>query len=198
MKPIRRLMSLVAPLVLALNLTAGIAQSFEFHSEKENTLVLGSQDNINHIKTSVFDFTCEGLSMAGSQGAKTSSTQTIQTGFAECHVIVLFTFKATPYMNECDFDFNANGDVSIKCPAGKRIEFVSAGCNVSFGPQTIKSGAEYVNSGAGIRFVWKAKGVKYHQIGPSCATKEGTDAEFSGSTTLFGTSGGNSTKIWWG
>lgn len=198
MKRNLKALGVVVAAMFAMAAFASAASAAQFHSNSENTTIAGTQNNIHHFKTGTFDVTCETAEFKGTQAAKTAETQTITPTYSKCHVIILFTFSAEVKFNSCDYSFNANGDVTVKCnTAGDKIEVVSAGCTVKIGAQTIKGGAEYVNSGEGIKVVSKAKGIAYSQSGSSCSTKEGTDAEYTGDATVFGTAGGKATKIWW-
>jgi hypothetical protein len=51
-------------------------------------------------------------------------------------------------MNGCDYLFTSNGEMHLKCPAGKKIEMIAPeiGCTISIGEQTL-TGASYKTIG---------------------------------------------------
>lgn len=199
MKRNLKALGLVIAAVLAMSAFASAAQATDFHVSAAPATSKGTQSTTHHFKTGTFDVTCEIAEFEGTQSTKTAATQTMTAKYDKCHVIILFTFAATVNMNGCDYLFNANGDVTLECPAGKVVEITSAGCNVTIGAQKIVGGAEYKNNATKteLTVVAKGKGITYHQIGSSCATKNGNDAEYTGNTLVKATSGGAATNVWW-
>jgi len=130
---------------------------------------------------------CATIVYTGELKTETSSTLTLAPSFSDC---TAFTFVKTSIdTNGCEYVFHAGGEGSmdIVCPAGKSIVVTAFNCEVTIGPQTLKS-VSYANEEAegsrDIKINMNLTGLSYTQHSksfPGCAAN-GTNP-FSNGTT---------------
>jgi hypothetical protein len=90
------------------------------------------------------EFTCDSVSGEATQSAKTSPEITL-TNIEYQHCTG--NGSAAVHMNGCDYLFTSAGQMSIKCPEGKKIEWVAVNCVVTIGTQGPLSGVKFHDAG---------------------------------------------------
>jgi uncharacterized protein YrzB (UPF0473 family) len=205
--------------ILGITLVAGLALSAmaaspgaakQFHSETEPTLLTAEQTESDLLTTNAGEITCTKITYEGTVSAKTTTTATLQPSYSGCHLIFIYTFKATIDTNGCAYVVSIEagenpeneGEVEIECPSGKVIEVTAAlesfeffNCTVTVPPQKGLKKATFTNKGAGkerhLTVSLNLTGIEYVEHGESCAFEEGStkttaNGTYKGSTTIRG------------
>jgi hypothetical protein len=185
------------------------------HSQAETNLVL---------KEGAIETSCTEVGVDGSTSETAPTSITVEptygvttdtTGATKCKIVAGGEFDLQVHTNGCLYVFAAGGETdgstSITCPAGKSIEFTAdilgkwRPC-LDFGAQTPGTPTvDYTNQTevTGGNNVWDmtvkstVKGISYTKTG-LCGSGTFTQAEISGSVTVWGTdTGGNPVNVTW-
>jgi hypothetical protein len=148
------LVSAVAVLTALDALGASGVHAAEFHCSVEPCRVTLKPDGTGKTAHQVFiirnaaesvSFTCASVSGEATMATKTKKELTVtNVEYQGCFTIGT---EARVKMNECDYLFGAEGEFSIKCPAGKKIEWIVLGCTATIGEQGPLPGMKYHDAG---------------------------------------------------
>jgi hypothetical protein len=178
---------------LCLGLGSDAAVAAEFHVESAPATVQGVNLGTPTVTTTGGEVTCESGSYVGTLATKTSTSLTVTPTWTGCHLILFgSTVSLTAKMNGCTFTFYATGKADIKCPAGKNLELVAAGCTIHIGGQTGKSVVSYSNNSSHMVVAFALSGISYTHTGFTCGTGSGTTGTLAGGFT----GGVSGSKIW--
>ncbi|MET0557842.1 MAG: hypothetical protein ABW065_04130 [Solirubrobacterales bacterium] len=154
------LKSLVAAAITVVAVSAGAApdaSAAEFHCSVDPCRVTVKPDGTGKTAHQVFQvwtnaesesfaFTCDSISGDGTLETKTSKE--LELTNVEYHGC-LAELESSVKMNGCTYLLNASGQMSIKCPKGKQIEWAALKCTVTIGEQGSLSTIKYQGVGGG-------------------------------------------------
>lgn len=154
------------------------AQAAEFHCGAEPCRIRLSQDGSQELRVdgegSSVAFLCSKLSGEGTLEGGSSETLTITN--IEYKNCLNAGVPAPVNMNGCDYLIGASGSLSIKCPAGKPIEWHPFGCTSTYWEQEAVAEIKYHTIEENEALTVEFKGAKMtgftHHVG-ECPLKSG-------------------------
>jgi hypothetical protein len=166
------------------------ASAAEFKCDVEPCTITGEKD-LEHLPHLVIGtgltISCEEDVLEGTTATRNFKQLTLKWTWGKCTSSV---GSATVKFNHCDLKVTSetiseHGQIHIECAGEDKIEYVSGGCTVKIGPQTI-TGARYTNKESGgkrhITMTWTSP-LTYTKSGLTCGFISGA-AEFTGAYTL--------------
>jgi hypothetical protein len=192
--------------VMAMAAFASSAYAAEFHSEATHTEIKGEQEETDVFTTNAGTVKCTTATYVGTTSAATTSEITVTPTYSNC---TAFGFVNTPIdTNNCHYTFTSNPTVPpvlhILCPTAP-ITVTAFNCWVTVGSQTVNSGIEYTNKGAGttrdVTVDVNISGLTYTQHSksfPGCTNGTFTNGTYVGKATVKGTNtAGTQVGVWW-
>lgn len=183
-------------------LAAASSSAALFHSEAAPTSVKLTSTGIHTFAWEGGAVNCKAVEFNGSMSSKTVETIDLEAFYyyTTCDLTLteIGTFiNMTISQNGCHFILNANGQVTIKCPTAKGIEFEFGGlCTVKMLPQAATS-ATFVNNEKDVAVSFALKNLSYSTSGVLCEGGSGTNGTYTGNTTAVGrNSGGTQVRFW--
>jgi hypothetical protein len=199
---IRNLKVLGLALVAMMAMTAVAASSasaVEFHSDSANTVITGTQTGNHVFDAAGSTITCKKASFTGTQEGATAAAVKVEATYGEC---TFFGVSTTVLMNNCRYEFKANGEVAVidrvgvdcnTSPITFRASFLGVSCDVKIGEQAnLKSvtygGAKATEANGSITVNPAVTGIAYTAEGSGCSkTGAQTDGNYtSGPTSVKG------------
>jgi hypothetical protein len=133
-------------------------QAAEFHCSVEPCRYTMKPDGTVGFKTAhhvfainegegIVTVTCAKVEGEGTSSTKTAKELTITNlgGLLPC---TLNGEAASVVLNSCGYLYSSAGELTIKCPFGKGMEFVGPGCRMVIAPQGPLPGIKYYDAGA--------------------------------------------------
>jgi hypothetical protein len=184
--------------------SAASASAAEFHSSTEHTILVGAELGMDVTDVQGGEISCSNVNYEGTTSARTTSTVNVSPSYSGC--IMFGLFGGTVYTNGCQYTIHTvpSNTFDIVCPSGKAIEFLGAGCKVTFGPQTGLTSVTFTTVGKSPKRHIVAKlsltGLIYtqHNNGGFCVSGSYTDGKYTGEATMIGTdTNGAQSDVWY-
>lgn len=134
--------------------SAASATPFHFTTNSvTNTTITGDDDfQTDVLTTNAGKVSCLKVTYHGAVVGKSSPFIKVVPTYSECHIIVIFTFKATVNMSGCSYNFTAGtfegskyeGSMDIECPGAEGSFVVEVpGCTITVAEQNNLKTATY-------------------------------------------------------
>ncbi|HEY5942034.1 MAG TPA: hypothetical protein VIT89_04145 [Solirubrobacterales bacterium] len=168
----------ILAVALTVLLGAGSALAAQFQAPSYPVSLTGeaSSSPALEMKTESGVSKCTKVSLSGTASGA-SSAVSVAPSYSSCKA---FGLNATAVTNSCSYVLNSTnenhpftGKVDIACTkGGDAMEIVATGidCRVKIPAQTGLAGAAFDNSGASFKSTLSLSGVKYSEVGASCAS----------------------------
>jgi hypothetical protein len=193
----------VAAMMLAMAVSASAAFAGDFHSEKTDTTLTGSQIGEDVFTVNAGTVRCTEATYSGTSST-TSTTETTTKLTPKYSGCTAFGFVSTTIdVNGCQYEFSGdNTNVNIvNCSTG--IVVTAFNCWVTVKNQNNLASVTYTNVGAGssrdIESAVSLSGITYTQTSksfPGCTNGTDTNGTYSGKATVQGSKEGKSVGIW--
>jgi hypothetical protein len=138
---LKALGAVFAALLATAAMAASASAAVEFHSEKEHTILTGTQEGTNSFTVNAGTTHCTSAKFEGTQQAKTATSIDITPLYTGCKLTAFGgeSLNATVDHNGCTYRFTSDDKVQhLICPTGKSIQVTAPFCTVTVSPQTFE------------------------------------------------------------